>query len=209
MEYVSFVMIYTFKCLHNSYLFVNMTVSNVYGVCLTLNQHFVCVFLLLLITKSTSHQPQVLLHENEPCLVSEWTVLNALSSFQRVHNSWFGLLLVLAVRTGGNLLAHVNENFSRDSSAFRCSQEHSRRFSSPGVAITFTRSLRQLVLGLWTWRTTFTPDQSVWDLCWTEWHWDGFFSGYFGFPRQYHSASVVFILYLLSTVYNLGNWHLR
>jgi hypothetical protein len=26
------------------------------------------------------------------------------------------------------------------------------------------------------------PDQSVWDLWWTEWHWDRFFPEYFGFP---------------------------
>jgi len=103
--------IYTFKCLHDSYLFVNITVSNVYAACLTFNQHFIYVFLLLLITKSTAHQPQGLLREHEPYLVSEWTVLNALSSFQRVHKGWFGRLLVLALRTGGNLLAHVNENF--------------------------------------------------------------------------------------------------
>jgi cell shape-determining protein MreC len=70
MEYVSFV-IYAFKCLYNSYLFVNMAVSNVYAACLTLNQNFIYVFLLLFIMKSTAHQPQVLLRENELSLASE------------------------------------------------------------------------------------------------------------------------------------------
>jgi hypothetical protein len=26
------------------------------------------------------------------------------------------------------------------------------------------------------------PDQSVWDLWWTKWHWDKFFSESLGFP---------------------------
>jgi hypothetical protein len=26
------------------------------------------------------------------------------------------------------------------------------------------------------------PDQSMWDLWWTKWHWDRFFFQYFGFP---------------------------
>lgn len=54
-----------------------------------------------------------------------------------------------------------------DSSALRCSQEHSRRINSPGIAVTFTRGLRRLVLGLWTWMATLFRGQSVWDLCWT------------------------------------------
>jgi hypothetical protein len=28
----------------------------------------------------------------------------------------------------------------------------------------------------------------VWDLWWTKWQWDGFFSEFFGFPCQYHST---------------------
>jgi hypothetical protein len=30
--------------------------------------------------------------------------------------------------------------------------------------------------------------QSMWDLWWTNWHWDMFLSEYFGFPCQYHST---------------------
>jgi hypothetical protein len=26
------------------------------------------------------------------------------------------------------------------------------------------------------------PEQSMWDLCWTKWHWDRFFSELFGIP---------------------------
>ena len=33
------------------------------------------------------------------------------------------------------------------------------------------------------------PCQSMWDLCWTEWHWDRFFSQYICFPSQYHSTN--------------------
>jgi len=31
---------------------------------------------------------------------------------------------------------------------------------------------------------------SMWDLWWTKWHWDKFFSEYFVFPRQYNSTIV-------------------
>jgi hypothetical protein len=50
MEYVSWVM-YTFKCLHNSYLFVYVTKNSAYASCLTLNLHFIYAFLFLLIAK--------------------------------------------------------------------------------------------------------------------------------------------------------------
>jgi hypothetical protein len=30
--------------------------------------------------------------------------------------------------------------------------------------------------------------QSMWDLWWTKWHWDRFFSKYLGFPCQFHST---------------------
>jgi hypothetical protein len=28
------------------------------------------------------------------------------------------------------------------------------------------------------------PDQSMWDILWTKWRWDWFFSQYLGFPYQ-------------------------
>jgi hypothetical protein len=41
--------------------------------------------------------------------------------------------------------------------------------------------LRRLVAGLTPRRPGFAPGQSMWDLWWTEWHWDRFFSELFGF----------------------------
>jgi hypothetical protein len=32
------------------------------------------------------------------------------------------------------------------------------------------------------------PDQSIWDLWWTKWHWDRFSSSSSVFPSQYHSS---------------------
>jgi hypothetical protein len=165
MKYASFV-IYTFKCLHNSYLFVNMTVSKLYAASLTSNPRFTYVFLLLLITKSMVHQQQGLFRENEPSVVSEWTELNALSSFQRAQNCWFGRLLVLSSQNGRKCTRTCKWKFLRGSSSLRCSRERSRRVSSPGIAVTFTPTLRWLVLGLWTWRTTFliSCDRASWIL---------------------------------------------
>ena len=36
------------------------------------------------------------------------------------------------------------------------------------------------------------PDQSMWDLWWTKWHWDRFFPEYFGFPLSvsFHRCSI-------------------
>jgi hypothetical protein len=36
------------------------------------------------------------------------------------------------------------------------------------------------------------PGQSMWDLWWTKWHWDRFFSEYFGFPLSisFHRCSI-------------------
>jgi hypothetical protein len=37
--------------------------------------------------------------------------------------------------------------------------------------------------------TRFRPGQSMWNLWWTKWHWDRFFSELFGFPLSvYHST---------------------
>ena len=33
------------------------------------------------------------------------------------------------------------------------------------------------------------PGRYVWDLCWTEWHWNGCLSEYLGIRRQCHSSS--------------------
>jgi hypothetical protein len=37
-----------------------------------------------------------------------------------------------------------------------------------------------------------SPGLSVWDLWWTKWHWDRFFSEYFGFPLSisFHRCSI-------------------
>jgi hypothetical protein len=42
--------------------------------------------------------------------------------------------------------------------------------------------LKRLVAGLSPRRLGFSPGQSVWDLWWTKWQWDGFISKFFGFP---------------------------
>jgi hypothetical protein len=43
------------------------------------------------------------------------------------------------------------------------------------------------------------PDQSMWDLCWTEWLWDRFLSAYFGFRLSVscHQCSKLIIIYML------------
>jgi hypothetical protein len=49
--------------------------------------------------------------------------------------------------------------------------------------------LRRLAAGL---PPGSIPGQSIWDLRWTKWHWDRFFSEYFGFPLSIslHRCSV-------------------
>jgi hypothetical protein len=42
--------------------------------------------------------------------------------------------------------------------------------------------LRRLVAGLSPGRPGSHPNQSMWDLWWTEWYWDRFSSEFFGFP---------------------------
>jgi hypothetical protein len=32
------------------------------------------------------------------------------------------------------------------------------------------------------------PSQSMWDLWWTKWYWDRFYSEFLGLPCQYHST---------------------
>jgi hypothetical protein len=59
-----------------------------------------------------------------------------------------------------------------------------------------TYKLRSLVAGLSPRRPGFAPGQSIWDLWWKKWHWDRFFSEFFGFtlsisfhrrcPNSYH-----------------------
>jgi hypothetical protein len=44
------------------------------------------------------------------------------------------------------------------------------------------------------------PGQSVWDLWWTKWHWDRFFSESISFPFQYDSAAVPY-----SLIHHLGD----
>ena len=48
---------------------------------------------------------------------------------------------------------------------------------------------RLLVAGLPLQRSGFDPNHFVWDLWWTEWHWDILFSEYFSCPSPYHSAN--------------------
>lgn len=75
-------------CWHNLYSFICMTYMywiNVYPIYLTLTQHFLFLFLLLLITDKTMWQLWVLLHEGKACLISDWMVLNFLTSLQCVH----------------------------------------------------------------------------------------------------------------------------
>jgi hypothetical protein len=40
--------------------------------------------------------------------------------------------------------------------------------------------------------TSSNPDRSMWDLWWAKWHWDKFFSEYFGFPLSisFHRCSI-------------------
>jgi hypothetical protein len=42
--------------------------------------------------------------------------------------------------------------------------------------------LRRLVSGLSQLKPDFAPGQFVWDLWWTEWHWNRFISEFLGFP---------------------------
>jgi hypothetical protein len=42
--------------------------------------------------------------------------------------------------------------------------------------------LRRLVAGLSPWLPEFAPRSIQWDLWWTKWHWDRFFSESSGFP---------------------------
>jgi len=52
-------------------------------------------------------------------------------------------------------------------------------------AIRFERAVeifRQLFAGLSRWRSDFDPPQSMWGSWWTMWHWEKFFSAYFGCP---------------------------
>jgi hypothetical protein len=42
--------------------------------------------------------------------------------------------------------------------------------------------LRWLIAGLSPWQPGFAPRSIQWDLWWTKWHWDRFFSEFFGFP---------------------------
>jgi hypothetical protein len=49
--------------------------------------------------------------------------------------------------------------------------------------------LRLLVANLSRRRPGFAPGQYMWDLWWTKWHWDRFFSEFFRFPLSvYHST---------------------
>jgi hypothetical protein len=34
------------------------------------------------------------------------------------------------------------------------------------------------------------PGQSMWNLWWTKWHWDRFFSEFFGFPQSIYLSTV-------------------
>jgi len=82
-------------CWCNLYLFIHMTYmswNNIYPIYLTLTQHFLDLFLLLLITEKTMWQLWVLPHEGKACLVSDWMVLNFLTSLQCVHKQLIKLL---------------------------------------------------------------------------------------------------------------------
>ena len=39
-------------------------------------------------------------------------------------------------------------------------------------------------------------EQSIWDLLWTKWHKDRYFSKYLGFPCHYHSTKDPYSFYL-------------
>jgi hypothetical protein len=58
---------------------------------------------------------------------------------------------------------------------------HASKTDFPMTRLKTVPWLRSLVTGLSQRRPGFTPGQSMWDLWRTKWHWDRFFSEFFGF----------------------------
>jgi len=54
------------------------------------------------------------------------------------------------------------------------------------------------------------PGWSVWDLWWTEWHWDSFYSEHVTFPHSvsFHACSTPHISVMYQECHILSSWHI-